>query len=737
MTGLGVVSPIGVGAEAFWRALIAGRDAVAPFTIFDATRYRTRIAQTVCEDARGPGDPAVAFALRAAEEALTHAGLDAAQRPACGLAVATTAAGWTAGQRLFEAYQTKDHPSFESLLEHPEALLKEGTLWALAARFSLEGPCALLSPACAAASSAIAWAAQRVRDGDCDLMLAGATDALTEVVFAGFHAMRLLAEDACRPFSAGRRGLVLSEGAAFLVLENAAHARASGANVLAQLGGWGLSCDASHPTTPASDGMLRAMKAAIEDARLQPEDVGQISAHGTGSVANDAAEATAIASLLAERVSDVPVTAVKGTLGHTEGAAGAFAAVAGVLSLQHGARPPLGGYTGADAGLPRLRLATTGAEPHPGRNVLVNASGFGGVNVSLFFERPLPSATGQLKDEPGRRSSTRHAVVTSIVALTGRDGSLAEPDAGLCWPGGRSLPLDRVCGLVLTAAQNLLGASESTAVDPAVAVILGTSYGSQARHERIWAALAQEGPRGVDPNDFALSTFNAPGAALAGAYGFGGANLIFLGGASGAAAIDEATRQIVSGRASRVLTGAYDELTPYFRRVLAGLGTPDASETVVLLVLEDAAQAQQRGAASLASILGFASRCPRNRWPDSPDLAETTCVALREAAVETSDVSAVVLDPNQQTRSAQLEAARSLFGPDVTLVDLTPRYGNSLAASAPLALDVAIESARRGSWPDGSVLRGVAAIEPGRPVLINACGLMAGCASLVVTPHGL
>ena len=410
VTGLGVVSPLGSDIHAFWRALCAGQDAVAPITLFDTAGYRTNIAQTVCGVDRGPGDPAVAFALHAAEQALSQAGLDGPERAKCGLAVATTAAGWTQTERLFEAHLTRDDAAFENLLAHPGDLLKEGVLEALASRFGLEGPCALVSPACAAASSAIAWAAQRIRDGDADVMLAGATDALTEVVFAGFHAMRLLANDACRPFSAGRRGLVLSEGAAVLVLEDATHARNRGATPLARLSGWGLSCDAAHPTTPVSDGSLRAMTAALDDAGLQPGDVDQVSAHGTGSAANDAAEAEAIGRLLGPRLADVPVTAIKGTLGHTEGAAGAFAALAAVLSLQHDTLPPLTGYAGPDAALPPLRLATDGAQTYRGNNVLVNASGFGGANASLLFEKPdAPPRSDTRRTTPPNRPRSRHS----------------------------------------------------------------------------------------------------------------------------------------------------------------------------------------------------------------------------------------------------------------------------------------------------------------------------------------
>jgi 3-oxoacyl-(acyl-carrier-protein) synthase len=732
VTGLGLVSPIGNNVAAFEAALLAGRANAVPIEIFDATRYRTRIAQTVCRELRGPGDPAVAFALRAAEEALSQAGLDTTARRSCGLAMATTATGWVAGQRLHDAFCRDDHVSFDALVEKPDELFKEAVVQTVASRFGLQGPSALLSPACAAASSAIAWAAQRVRDGDTDVMLAGASDALTEVVYAGFHAMRLLAEDACRPFSAGRRGLVLSEGAAFLVLEEETHARERSATILARLRGWGLSCDAVHPTTPDSGGILRAMTGALVDAGLHSDEVDQVSAHGTGSAANDAAEAEAIASLLGDRIGEVPVSAIKGTLGHTEGAAGAFGALAAVLSLQHDTLPPLAGYTKADPTLPPLRLVTNEAEHYEGRNILVNASGFGGANASLVFEKPASLPPRRTREE----TPVHQAVVTSIVASSQRDGTLTEPDKPAFWPGGRSLRLDRVSSLVMSAAQRLLGPGAGGEIDPTAAVVLGTTYGSQARHESMWSALAEGGPRDVDPNDFALSTFNAPGSAVASSYGFGGANLVFLGATGGAAAIDEATRLVASGRAKRVLAGGYSEVTPYFRRVLAGLGEWNADEAVALAIVEDEASARERGKIGPATILGYASGAPATAWPAATELLTSIRSALRQAAIQPGDLGAIILDPHANTREAQLAAIEALFGDNTTLIDLAPLYGNCLAASTPLALNATTEAAASGSWPAEAVIRGNGSFSTGRPVLINACGLMSGCAALVVMANG-
>jgi 3-oxoacyl-[acyl-carrier-protein] synthase II len=729
VTGLGAVSPLGDGVAAFETGLLAGHPNVAPVDIFDAAPYRVQTAQTVRRDLRRPGDPAAAFALRAAAEAISNAALDEDALRACGLALATTAAGWTSGQRLFNAFLQDDEAAFAPLLYRPEELFKEAVPYAIARRFGLQGPCALLSPACAAASCAIAWAAQRIRDGDADLMLAGASDALTEVVFAGFHAMRLLADDACRPFSAGRRGLVLSEGAAILVLEAESHARERSAPVLARLSGWGLSCDAAHPTTPGSDGVLRAMTGALQDAGLDAQDVDQVSAHGTGSGANDAAEAQALASLLGDRISAVPVSAIKGMTGHTEGAAGAFGALAAVLSLQHDALPPLAGFTARDAALPPLRLALDGTEHHAGRNVLVNTSGFGGANACLLLEKP--SSTPCHREAPDRR-----AVVTATVALTAEDGTLPEPGTATFWPGGRSLPLDRISSLVLMAADCLLGRRATPGTDTEAAVVLGTTYGSQARHERMWAALADGGPRAVDANDFALSTFNAPGSAVASAYGLGGANLVFLGPTGGVAAIEEASRLIASGRARRVLAGAYEEVTPYFRGILGGVGESDPAEGVALLLLEDESKAAERDAPSLARILGHAGRTPSEAWPGGAEFAATMRSALERAAVAPEDLGAVILDPHANSREAQLAAIDALFPVGITLIDLAPIYGNCLAASTPLGLNVTLSASAAGRWPSSAVLRGDAVFASGRPVLISACGLMSGCAALVVLPHG-
>jgi hypothetical protein len=324
-------------------------------------------------------------------------------------------------------------------------------------------------------------------------------------------------------------------------------------------------------------------------------------------------------------------------------------------------------------------------------------------------------------------------VITSTLALTERDGSLTEPDRDACFPGGGSLSLDRIAGVVVAAARRLLPQRKDPA-DEHAAVVLGTTYGSQSRHEAMWSALAENGPRGIDPNDFALSTFNAPGSAAAATHAYGGANLVYLGGTAGVAAIEDAARLVESGRARTVISGAYEDVTPYFRRLLKSAGEAAASEAVILLRVVDAADAARAGMAAVASVLASANKAPAGRWARTADFEHIIDATLHRALGVVP--ATVVLDPHENTRRAQLAAIDAVLGENVTLIDPTHRYGNCLAAATPLAVHVAIEAARNGCWPAETVLRGDASFGPEQPILILASGLLSGCAALVVQPHG-
>lgn len=239
--------------------------------------------------------------------------------------------------------------------------------------------------ACASAGAAIGMAADYLRSRQADVAVAGGSDALCRLTYSGFNVLQAVDPEPCSPFGANRKGITLGEGAAYLVLERWDDAVARGATILAELAGYGASCDAHHPTAPAEDGhgAEAAMRGALAEGRLTPASVDYVNAHGTGTLLNDAAESRAIVAALG---TEVPVSSSKSYFGHTLGASGAVEAVITILALQHQIAPPT------------LRLRETGAEcpldyipgePRPMMlaNVLSNTFGFGGSNVSLLFRR--------------------------------------------------------------------------------------------------------------------------------------------------------------------------------------------------------------------------------------------------------------------------------------------------------------------------------------------------------------
>jgi 3-oxoacyl-(acyl-carrier-protein) synthase len=377
ITGCGVVSPLGVGVPAFWEALLAGRSAVGPILGFPAGDLHPNAAAEVRGVADDDPDRAAAFALHAAAEALADAGLLRVP-PRTGVALGTT----LGGVRLLEAW------------------LGEGTLdaaaaaavpyWATAGRVArtlgCRGPVATPQLACASGTHAMALATDWLRRGRADVVLAGGADLLCRFVVAGFNALRATAEVA-RPFDVGRRGLVLGEGAAVLVLEEAAHAAARGAAVRARVLGCGAAGDATHMTAPDREGggARRAIDAALADAGLGAGAVGFVSAHGTGTAYNDAMEAAAIAAAFGPRA--VPVDSIKGAIGHTLGAAGAFEAVLCVRVLAEGRIPPTAGLTTLDPACADLDVVVGAPRATEAAVAVSTSSGFAGANAALALGR--------------------------------------------------------------------------------------------------------------------------------------------------------------------------------------------------------------------------------------------------------------------------------------------------------------------------------------------------------------
>jgi 3-oxoacyl-[acyl-carrier-protein] synthase II len=384
ITGCGVVSPLGSGVPAFWEGLVAGRTAVGPARGFDAGDLTPNAVAEVHDFGGGDLDRAGAFALAAVREALGHAGIhpEAVDQRRTGVALGTT----LGGMLLFEAWdaavvgQGRTPAGIDGIPYYAPAVR-------VARALGCRGPVATAQLACASGTHAVAMAADWIRTGRADVVLAGGADLLCRFVVAGFNALRATAAEA-RPFDRDRRGLVLGEGAAVVVIEEAAHAAARRAPVRAHVLGVGAAGDAVHMTAPDREGggAARAITAALADAGCRPRDVGFVSAHGTGTPYNDAMEAVAIGRVFGERA--VAVNSIKGAIGHSLGAAGAFETVLCVQALAHGVIPPTAGLRRLDSACRALDVVQGEPRRTPVSVAVSTSSGFAGSNAALVLGRP-------------------------------------------------------------------------------------------------------------------------------------------------------------------------------------------------------------------------------------------------------------------------------------------------------------------------------------------------------------
>jgi len=389
VSGLGVVSPYGAGVKSFWTGLAAGACAIKPITLIDTEGFRSRIAAEVPAEIlpalrvsrrRSRADR---LALAAAREALADSGLEGRARRESALLVGAVGGGMLEGENWYwgewRGQATGNIRSLRSILplSHAETL---------SARLRLTGPKETVVMACASGAASIALGADLIRAGVTPTALAGGVDALTHICFMGFNALKLLDPTPCRPFDRDRRGMSIGEAAAFLVLEDEEHCGARGGRALARLAGSGMTTDAHHVTAPhpEGEGMIHAMRQALADAGLEPDAVGYVNAHGTGTPQNDRAEALALRRVFGE--GGVLVSSTKSLVGHTMAAAGSVEAAATILALQHGLLPPTASLEHVDPDVPFDCLPGV-ARPADVGAALSNSFGFGGQNVSLVFEK--------------------------------------------------------------------------------------------------------------------------------------------------------------------------------------------------------------------------------------------------------------------------------------------------------------------------------------------------------------
>lgn len=397
ITGIGVVTPIGTGCEEFWTNLLKGRSGIAPVQSFDTSDYNVHQGAEVKEfnaeeyilglDATHLGR-ASQFAIGAARLALADAGVESGSldRKRAGVSMGTTSGEPREVERFDDAYVSKDLDRIgpEFLARYPCHVIAAH----VATELNFAGVNTMIPTACAAGNYAIAHALDVMRAGRADLMLAGGSDAFSRITFTGFARLGAVAPETCQPFDRFRKGMIPGEGAAVLVLEPLDGARRRGARIYAEVGGYGLSCDAHHMTAahPQGDGAERAMKQALADSRTKPEEVSYISAHGTGTATNDRLETIAVKRLFKEAAYRIPISSVKSMLGHTMGAASAIEAAVCALAVFNDRVPPTINLNDPD---PDCDLDYV---PNFARELRVNvamnnAYAFGGNNASLILRK--------------------------------------------------------------------------------------------------------------------------------------------------------------------------------------------------------------------------------------------------------------------------------------------------------------------------------------------------------------
>ncbi len=407
ITGMGAISPAGVGVEALWDALMNKQCCISEIERFDTSEYEVHNAGEIKNfDATEHGlskkearrfERFVQYAIVAADEALAQSGLDMEQEDPTRVAVVfgTGIGGIDELQSGFATLEDKG-PKRVSPLFIPTMI---GNIAAgnLSIRYGMKGECLNVVTACATGAHSIGTAVRDIRHGYIDVALAGgAEESVSPICIAGFTNLGALSQiedphNASKPFDVDRAGFVAGEGAGAVVLESLEHAKARGAHILAEVTGFGSTGDAYHMTAPdpSGEGVIRAMQMALEEGGFTPADLGHLNAHGTATPANDATEAAALIALCGdEAAAQVPVTSVKGTTGHTLGAAGAIEAIVCVLSVQRDCVPPTTGFESADPEC-AVRVLKEPLENYPQKVALSNSLGFGGHNATLAVSEYL------------------------------------------------------------------------------------------------------------------------------------------------------------------------------------------------------------------------------------------------------------------------------------------------------------------------------------------------------------
>jgi 3-oxoacyl-[acyl-carrier-protein] synthase II len=769
IAAVGAITPQGGSAEALWDGVRTGRVAISPVRRLPMDQYQTTLGGEVAELPvpgydYAPGSRArelsIDFALTAAEEAMASSGLRVgtdipAER--WGVAYGTCQGGWRSAELALREAREGGTPDWHRYTFVPPQAGAE----ALSAAFGLKGPVLSANTACASSAHALAHAVDVIRTGRADAMLVGGSDTFTELAFAGFSSLWSLSAQPAAPYSKDRSGLSLGEGSGMLLLLSRPAAERTGATVIAEVLGYGLSADGYHPTAPhpEGEGAARAIRSALSASGLSPDDVRYINGHGTGTEKNDSAESNAVRAALGEAAEKTALSSTKSMIGHLLGAAGAVEGIVTVLALRDQVAPPTASFTEADPQCGLDPVAGTG-RPMVLDTALSNNFGFAGANATVAFARPGGPSAPAPAVGPDEVVVTGFGVVTSAgegaealwdaYAAGLRQGApedglrlaRVEFDPSAAGSARERRRMDRISQLAIAVCRAALddaGTDDDADAVAATGVVLGTGIGPMESNENFTVPVLTAGAREANPAVFPSTVHNGAAGQVAIALGTRGpTSTLTSGHAAGAAALGVAYDLLRAGRAERLLVPAVEAFSPgqldaYRSIPLFGSATGreyTLAEAGIALVLERRASAERRGAPVHAVVRGYATAsdaCGIGRWDPSGDgLERAMRGALGSAGLEPDHISAVwanaaglaAVDRPEQS------AVERVF--DLGRVRLeTPKrvLGEPAGAGAHLSAVLAI-----GGWRQGGTRR---------PVLVNSSSLGGTHTSLVLSPAPL
>ena len=402
ITGLGLVTPLGSEVDQVWKDMQVGRSGIKELTKVDRAGFdRTRAAEVEgyetqpesTDDSLKHHGHGVGYALAAARQAIEDAGLPQQFPDGNNLAVivGTTMGNQDTAERVVDEFHLKEGDALDDEASRRLQFYRPSLMASVVGeRHNAEGASMVFPVACAAGNYALGAAHSMIASGRTDQALVGGSDPYSRTCYTIFYRLGAASPNVPRPFDANREGMVVGEGAAFLMVEDLESAKARGARIYAEVTSYSLSCDAHHRTAPHPEGQgaIQAMRGAMDKAGLTPKDIDYVSAHGTGTPANDISEATAMATVFADGVKDTPISSIKSMIGHCMGAASAIENVICVKALNDGLLPPTTNLRELDPKFPRALDVVPGtARPKELRNVVNNAFAFGGCVSSVILSR--------------------------------------------------------------------------------------------------------------------------------------------------------------------------------------------------------------------------------------------------------------------------------------------------------------------------------------------------------------